>query len=900
MSRPPQLAHVVVALVVAFGCALMARTGPVFAYSASGGYTASDYVSGIPYCCDPVGGRGPMGLAFDSSGNLYVADFQDPSGSLSVLYKFAPGGGTASDTNRIGILPPDTISLAFGSDGKLYGGGLFSGDIDEIDTSTGTGIRTVASLGCGMRGLAMDPMTGDLLAASSCGIKRISNYSTGPGTVSTFNADITSADGINFGPDGTVYVADGGSGSPLALAGTNTSTPGTVLEVFPRVPSLDGIGVGIPSPSSQTGFLLVNRNDGVITKVDATTNPATLTDIFNGGSRGDFVTTGADGCLYATQTDRIVRVTNADGTCSLYPPTAPLLRLAPTKIPPTAVGTQVSFTATLDNAPVGTPITFTVTGANPRTVTIPDDQLGKAILTYTGANSGTDTVVATATVNATPLTSNTGTVLWYAWPGPGGFVVGDTSAMNAYSGYSSPTLDFWGAQWSKVNLISTGQAPAAFKGYASSTFTSPPQCGGSWSWTSTPGASSNPPSSVPTYIAAIVTGNVTKSGATISGNIRNIVILQTGSGYAQGAGHAGSGVIVAVLCGPSLLRTGSFTRTGGMQVPRAAHTASLLPNGQVLVAGGYTGTAETATSELYNPSTGTWTGTGSMQTPRDFHTATVLPNGTVLIAGGYYFDPNTLQARVLNSAELYDPSTGTWSSTGSMNTARFEATATLLPNGKVLVVGGRDAQFNASSSAELYDPSTGTWSSTGSLQLGRDLQALTTLQNGQVLIAGGEDSNFYPSATTELYTPSTGTWAAGPSMSAARVEFTVTGLTNGQVLAAGGVDSNFNLAASAEILNPATGKWTGTGNLQMGRDQQTATLMPNGLVLVTGGYSQNSLPTASAEVYSPIQGTWHSATSMQTSRAYHTATLLPGGKVLIAGGLDASFNFLSSADVYTP
>ena len=111
------------------------------------------------------------------------------------------------------------------------------------------------------------------------------------------------------------------------------------------------------------------------------------------------------------------------------------------------------------------------------------------------------------------------------------------------------------------------------------------------------------------------------------------------------------------------------------------HTATLLPNGKVLVAGGYNGGALTS-AELYDPASGTWTATGSLNTARYDHTATLLPNGKVLVAGGISNGSD------LTSAELYDPASGTWTATGSLNTARYEHTATLLPNGKVLVAGG--------------------------------------------------------------------------------------------------------------------------------------------------------------------------------------------------------------------
>jgi len=139
-----------------------------------------------------------------------------------------------------------------------------------------------------------------------------------------------------------------------------------------------------------------------------------------------------------------------------------------------------------------------------------------------------------------------------------------------------------------------------------------------------------------------------------------------------------------------------------------------------------------------------WRRAGRLNTARDYHTATLLQNGMVLVAGGY---DNTGLASA--SAELYDPASGTWTATGSLNTARYIHTATLLQNGRVLVAGGRDSNFMASASAELYDPARGRWTATGSLNTTRQLHTATLLQNRKVLVAGGSDSDFSVLASTE-------------------------------------------------------------------------------------------------------------------------------------------------------
>jgi hypothetical protein len=166
-----------------------------------------------------------------------------------------------------------------------------------------------------------------------------------------------------------------------------------------------------------------------------------------------------------------------------------------------------------------------------------------------------------------------------------------------------------------------------------------------------------------------------------------------------------------------------------MTTARRSHTATLLPTGQVLVVGG----SNLTSAELYEPATGQWGATGSMATSRESHTATLLPNGEVLVAGGIHWI-NFTPIRTA-TAELYDPSTGQWTTTGSMTTARSLHGATLLPSGLVLVAGGQNSGDLAS--AELYDPSTGSWTATGSMNSRRSGAQATLLQDGRVLMAGG-------------------------------------------------------------------------------------------------------------------------------------------------------------------
>lgn len=304
--------------------------------------------------------------------------------------------------------------------------------------------------------------------------------------------------------------------------------------------------------------------------------------------------------------------------------------------------------------------------------------------------------------------------------------------------------------------------------------------------------------------------------------------------------------------------THTFVPTGSMTTPRCAQTATLLPDGQVLVAGGSTSNGPVLSSaELYNPNTGTWTPTGSMSTPRSSQIAALLPNGEVLVVGG-----TTDAVNGLSSAELYNPQTGTWTPTGSMQTGRFYFTGTLLRGGKVLVAGGLStcaSGCSATNTAEVYDPSTGTWASTGNLPTPLFQQAASRLLNGQVLVSGGSSIACpyacAPTANAELYNPSTGRWTLTIPMHAARESHTSTLLLNGQVLVAGGAGADGNALASAEVYDPVTGTWTQTGSMPTNRAFQSATLLPFGAVLVAGGCDvvNDSCTDAfnSAELYIP-------------------------------------------------
>ncbi|MDP9177327.1 MAG: hypothetical protein M3O61_06570 [Gemmatimonadota bacterium] len=348
-------------------------------------------------------------------------------------------------------------------------------------------------------------------------------------------------------------------------------------------------------------------------------------------------------------------------------------------------------------------------------------------------------------------------------------------------------------------------------------------------------------------------------------------------------------------------RTGnSSTRDAGvidavpnMTTQRAAHTATLLPDGKVLVAGGFSGDENSlASAEVFDPMKSAFSFTGNMTAARAGHTATLLPDGKVLIAGGYNGD-------YLASAEVYDPATRAFSPTAGMVTGRSGHVATLLNNGKVLLAGGVGTGWTFLADAELYDPSTNTFTPTGGMTTARESHTATLLRDGKVLIAGGHKGRraaitIY--ASTEFYDPAAGTFSSGGDLTIRRHKHDATLLADGRVLVTGGSDERDGQGAyrNAEVFNPATGGFTAVGNMNAARYklQGTTVLLTNGKVLIAGGATR-------AEVFDPATDSFALANGdLGTKRLFAMATLLRNGQVLITGGYDDSQAVSANAWIY--
>ena len=339
---------------------------------------------------------------------------------------------------------------------------------------------------------------------------------------------------------------------------------------------------------------------------------------------------------------------------------------------------------------------------------------------------------------------------------------------------------------------------------------------------------------------------------------------------------------------------GSLMPASPMLEPRSAHSATLLPDGKVLIAGGMRRNQDFYKSaELYDPATSKFQSTGEMSLGRVGHIAVLLGSGKVLIAGGWISSHGTT-----DSAELYDPATGKFTAISKMTTRRARATATLLANGNVLIATGADHDGSdaALASAEIFNADTLRFQPTGSLHRPRLGQTGTLLNDGKVLMAGGGNGGLI--GTAELYDPKTGTFSETGSLITPRHKHTAGLLPDGCVLIAAGSDErdwNGNLN-SAEIYDPRTGKFTSAANLNAPRFKlpDEAVQLPSGKLLVAGGSKE-------AEVFDPASGKFAVVPGQMNDRwHYISETRLRDGSVLLAGGYPNSDQTTAATWIYRP
>jgi len=364
------------------------------------------------------------------------------------------------------------------------------------------------------------------------------------------------------------------------------------------------------------------------------------------------------------------------------------------------------------------------------------------------------------------------------------------------------------------------------------------------------------------------------------------------------------------------LSHGRWIAAADISHPRHRHTATLLKDGRVLVAGGADdkwGESTLATCEIYDPATGQWSQAASMSTPRNSHTATLLKDGRVLVAGGYGG-----AGYATSTCEIYDPVSDRWTTIAPMLTQRFRHQMILLNDDSVLVVGGRRGNIDRNdvqdvwsplASCEIYSISADKWTAAGAMNQIRVEFGIGLLPDGRVLVAGGIDKldvvgqAGHPSITTascEIYDPVTNKWSYTDAFQSARNFVRLIGLDNNEILSVGGGFATDALR-SCEIFTGEMDLWRSTGDLNEPRFVAEAVRLPNGDIMTVGGWNKVwSSQTASAELYDVSTGRWAALPSMATERGWHTATLLNTGEILVVGGTSQANEALKSCEIYQP
>jgi N-acetylneuraminic acid mutarotase len=352
----------------------------------------------------------------------------------------------------------------------------------------------------------------------------------------------------------------------------------------------------------------------------------------------------------------------------------------------------------------------------------------------------------------------------------------------------------------------------------------------------------------------------------------------------------------------------AWRATGSMTTARAAHSASLLADGTVLVIGGETAARDMiASAEIYDPVAEKWSTTESLPTARSNHVAVTLADGGILVAGGGRSAPigQPSSAEVMGSALIFDPSTKHFTATGSLVTPRSHAKAVRLDNGEVLIAGGGAATTHQDcngvpncgpiadplASVERFDPATGRFRAAASMKHARYSFTLTHLQNGRVVAAGGvsPDSTGTLASTrsAEIYDPATDTWTDAADMPAPdREHQSAIMLDSGGLLLVGGKEANIGMIKRVDLFSPDTNAWKAYAQLSSARTLPNLVRLQSGHVLAVGGYDQpHAVNVAESVIFDEKAAAWTTIGPLTHGRSSQTTTLLADGSVLVVGGL---------------
>jgi hypothetical protein len=373
----------------------------------------------------------------------------------------------------------------------------------------------------------------------------------------------------------------------------------------------------------------------------------------------------------------------------------------------------------------------------------------------------------------------------------------------------------------------------------------------------------------------------------------------TGGAATGGAGTGGAATGGAGTGGAGIGGTkGTFSSLGSLVPYRSYHTATMLKNGKVLIAGGRGADLDpVAPMELFDPVTRMFSPAGDMSPARFSHSATLLANGKVLMIAGNIYNGSPGASRCTALAQIYDPDTTMFSSLPSLERYQCEHIVASLADGRILILGSYP-----DGRPQLLDTATGQFTKTGTMVKTRfSGHTATLLDDGRILVAGGVADPIVYQATAEVYNPSTGSFSAVGNMAAPRGYHTATRLPNGKVLIAGGIETNTLGGATfrpiAEIFDPMTNTFAPGPQLPQVHNQAPATSLLDNTILIVGGLSGTG-PQATGQLYDPASGTFSLAGSLNVARYAHTATRLPAGSVLVVGGETGTGPKTVPAEIY--
>ena len=358
---------------------------------------------------------------------------------------------------------------------------------------------------------------------------------------------------------------------------------------------------------------------------------------------------------------------------------------------------------------------------------------------------------------------------------------------------------------------------------------------------------------------------------------------------------AGLFALSSALLAPSVFAAPQWVVLPNMAYARGGHSATLLRDGRVLVAGSsFTSEQGGQTAEIFDPTTRTWSAPIPMKKAHGNHASAMLPDGRVLLVSGWLNFSDDISRFV----DIFDPATDSFSEGPKSLRSHSYAPATVLADGRVLIAGG----YNALGQSEVFDPVTMSWAPTvNTLVQFNFYHPAALLPDGRAIVPGGGydiNSTYSSLDYLEIFDPATMSWSLGPPLKHARRSHTATELTDGRVMMTGGVvggtyQNPGTALASVEIYDAATNEWSSTPQMSVARHHHAAIRLASGAVLVTGGLDDTASVIESAEVWDGA--TWQFTTPMHVPRESHTMTLLADGSVLVVGG-----GFQNTAELFVP